>query len=86
MSYATSLRDSIIFIVKETLMVDIADQASLVEQRLLEAALRNSKQNTETAKPTGYCLYCGEPVEGSKRWCSIECRDDFEQDQKLKCR
>ena len=65
-------------------MVDIADQASLVEQSLLEAALHNSRQNTETIKPTGYCLYCGDSVEGDLRWCSVECRDDYERDQKLK--
>lgn len=68
------------------MMADIADQASLVEQSLLEVALRNSRQNTETAKPTGYCLYCGESLGGDLRWCSVECRDDFERDQKLKNR
>ncbi|GAB4303825.1 MAG: hypothetical protein Fur0034_20160 [Desulfuromonadia bacterium] len=28
--------------------------------------------------PTGSCLWCGEPVADHLRWCSVDCRDDWE--------
>lgn len=30
-------------------------------------------------QPTGECLWCGEPVAAHLRWCSAECRDDWER-------
>lgn len=27
----------------------------------------------------GICINCGVAVEGDKRWCSSECRDDWEE-------
>lgn len=29
--------------------------------------------------PTGECLWCGEQVAAHRRWCSPECRDDWER-------
>lgn len=32
----------------------------------------------EGPQPTGYCLFCAEPVEHPRRWCSSDCREDWE--------
>lgn len=35
----------------------------------------------DEAPATGYCLYCGEPLERGRRWCNAECRDAWELEQ-----
>lgn len=32
-------------------------------------------------KGTGKCLYCGEKVDGARRWCCPECRDAWEKER-----
>lgn len=37
------------------------------------------------AEPTGYCLYCHEPLHDKrKRWCDAHCRDDWQRERNLK--
>ena len=58
--------------------IDLANQ----ELEFLERVQR-SKQYKQEAEPTGYCLFCFEPLDDKrKRWCDAECRDAWEKEQK----
>ena len=53
--------------------MDIADQASAIQEQTLAIALSNSKLQQRIAK-TGFCNWCHEETTGS--FCSKECADD----------
>ena len=52
----------------------------LHEKRIADV---RSRAGTLDAVATGYCLNCGESLEGDRRFCDADCRDDW---QKLKRR
>ncbi|MDR3053995.1 MAG: hypothetical protein LBU53_01125 [Zoogloeaceae bacterium] len=58
--------------------MDIADQTQERIERLTEAEQRFGAAKPESPQPTGYCLNCGEPLADMRRWCSADCRDDWE--------
>lgn len=59
-------------------IIDIATENTLAEtERLIRLA---ATQNTIQA--TGKCLFCGE-VSEDKRFCDIDCRDDYDREQTL---
>lgn len=59
-------------------MVDEIDLANEQVQKALDMTMRTI--NTKIAKnDTGLCLWCSEPVEDERRWCSVECRDEHER-------
>ena len=62
--------------------MDIADRAQKDIETL--AALAEHHKQEPTAKETGYCLFCGEPLEKGRRWCDAYCRDDWEKLNKMK--
>jgi hypothetical protein len=57
-------------------MPDLADLAQTQQERL--EACRIARK-PEAPPATGFCLNCGEPLPDDLRWCSIECRDDWER-------
>lgn len=60
--------------------MDIADRA----QKDIEALAKLSEHHVyvPVAKETGYCLFCGEPVEKGRRWCDAECMSFWEREMK----
>ena len=61
--------------------MDEADRA----QMDMEQYSSVRKQQEESPKSTGYCLYCGEKLKNKdQRWCDKDCRDDWEREWKLK--
>ncbi len=66
--------------------MDVCDEAANIEALQLREALRIQKNANTSLIATGYCLYCGEPVKNGIRFCCKECRDDFEEEQKIKQR
>lgn len=56
--------------------MDVADRAQLQIDQQLAAAL--SARKPEGPVATGHCLSCGVEVEAGRRWCSAECRDDWQ--------
>lgn len=46
-----------------------------------EVALAAARAHRLPAGPaaTGSCLWCDEPVASGVRWCSSDCRDDWER-------
>ncbi len=63
-------------------MSDLFDDASETEQLHREMAIKEIR-NKKKALFTGHCLCCNEHIpEG--RFCSSECREDWEMEQKIK--
>ncbi len=58
-------------------MPDLFDLATEREEMDRDIALRVRKP--EGPKPTGVCLWCGEPVEEGRRWCDAFCRNGWER-------
>jgi RNA polymerase-binding transcription factor DksA len=66
-------------------MPDLADLAQIQQERL-ESYTRKARKPA-APQATGYCLHCGEPLPDGRRWCCVECRDDWERmDTILKAR
>lgn len=61
-------------------MSDLADRADWVIQAEI-AASRAKIQQQVRMTPTGYCFYCDEAVTELKRFCDVDCRDDFERER-----
>ena len=61
--------------------MDVVDRAQMEIE--MQDAVRKSEADKKEAEETGYCLYCGEPVEKGRRWCDADCRDGWEKEQKL---
>lgn len=59
-------------------MADDADKADGSMDVLVNAAIKLVSARPPEAKPTGFCLFCGDPVEAGRRWCSEDCYDDWE--------
>jgi len=59
-------------------VADEIDQANDQVQKALDMTMRTV--NTEIKKnTTGKCLWCGELITDTRRWCSVECRDEQER-------
>lgn len=66
-------------------MADIIDDANATADLFLSAALLKQAQVSKV-RPSGIgvCLYCGTDVDGDRRWCDVECRDEWEKERKRK--
>lgn len=50
------------------------------EEQLIRAI---EKARSELTEPTGICLNCEEKLEGTRRFCNAECREDYESRSKV---
>lgn len=65
--------------------MDFCDSSSQYEEIYLKSALDQHKQSINAVeKDTGYCLYCGEKLDHPGKFCSKDCRDDYEHEQRVK--
>ncbi len=64
--------------------MDVVDRAQ--QEIDFSVEHRPAKDTRPEAEETGFCLYCGEPVPNGHRWCSKECHEDWEREQKIKAR
>ncbi len=62
-------------------MSDIADDGNECAELLLNVALANRVHRALI--PTGFCFFCNEPS-GSRLFCDAGCRDDYQEEQRLK--
>lgn len=58
--------------------MDDIDIASAREQMDTQRAIEYARIAKPSATACGHCLFCGEAVEDGVRWCSPDCRDDWE--------
>lgn len=63
-------------------MSDIFDDASDTEQLHREMAIQEIRSKKRHPY-TGHCLCCNEAI-SEGRFCSVECRQDWELEQKIK--
>jgi len=57
---------------------DEIDIANDQVQKALDATMRTV--DTKIGEnDTGECLWCGEPIKDKRRWCSVDCRDEYER-------
>lgn len=56
--------------------MDEADRASARETQQREDAL---KRRYPTLPDTGCCHWCGEITGGGRRFCDVDCRDDWQR-------
>lgn len=56
--------------------MDDLDLAQEIFEKEQEKVLK--ARRPEGPKATGACLYCGEEIED--RWCSVDCRDAYEDE------
>lgn len=52
--------------------------AQKITDMQMEKSIEAARNSQPEAKATGECLFCGEDVKPDVRWCSPECRDDWE--------
>lgn len=51
-------------------------------QRIADAAVEEARDRARRhygTKPVGMCLNCGDKVGEEMRWCSNDCRDDWQR-------
>lgn len=59
-------------------MSDEADKGNDTADLFLKADLSHLKP-VPPAHGIGMCMNCGAAVSGDKRWCDVECREDWER-------
>lgn len=66
--------------------MDDIDRANLQAELILNSEISETKKaSQEEIKRTGYCLYCGNKCKIKKQlFCSPECREDYEKEQRIK--
>ena len=64
-------------------MADEADITADRAERERDAMMRATRK-PEGPRPTGFCIYCAEPVAAALRYCCVECRDDDERERRLR--
>lgn len=58
--------------------MDDIDRAGDLIDMVNEQLIKQARDRPLEAEATGECLFCGEDVKPGVRWCSPECRDDWE--------
>lgn len=61
-------------------MSDEADIANDYLQQMIDTALTNA-HNKATIAPntTGKCIWCEESIDDNRRWCSVDCRNEYQK-------
>lgn len=59
-------------------MADLIDQGNETADIFLEAALSRSKLHPEV-EATGACLNCDHILHNGRRWCDVECMEDWQK-------
>jgi hypothetical protein len=67
----------------DTTLDDDIDIANEYAQKVVDVAIANAHARAETPiNDTGECIWCSNLVKDTRRWCSIECRDEYERHNK----
>lgn len=61
-------------------MSDEADIANDYLQQMIDTALANA-HNKSIVLPntTGKCIWCEEVINDDRRWCSVDCRNEYQK-------
>jgi hypothetical protein len=62
------------------MMGDDADVANDFMQHMIDVGVKNAHDKIKKpSNQTGKCIWCETPVKDDRRWCSTECRNEFEK-------
>jgi hypothetical protein len=64
-------------------MADEVDKANEVAELYLQDALEHRPKPTPIPLGIGMCLWCKSTVRGPGRWCSPECRDEWDLNNRI---
>lgn len=67
-------------------MTDIYDQATEREEQERAICIENARKSTYTLIPVQSCYFCGHVLASGRLFCDVECRDDWEIEQRAKMR
>lgn len=63
--------------------MDPLDYASETAQQFNDSSIKQVRDQVGSRLPAvGQCYYCQEYVDNHLRFCDVECRDDWEMEQK----
>lgn len=60
-------------------MSDEIDAANDLLLKMIDAGIKQAQGEINMHNESGHCIWCGEPVNDSRRWCSADCRNDYER-------
>lgn len=61
-------------------MSDEVDIANELMQQMIDVGVKNAHNKVQNKEnDTGKCIWCERPVKDTRRWCSVECRNEFEK-------
>lgn len=60
-------------------MSDEIDSANELLQKMIDAGIKKANGEINMHNDTGECIWCGEAVDDNRRWCSADCRNDYEK-------
>ena len=61
-------------------MSDEADIANDYLQQMINTALTNAHNKAKIPfNTTGKCIWCEENIDDSRRWCSVDCRNEYQK-------
>ena len=61
-------------------MSDDIDIANDLAQHAIDVGIRNAHDKIKKpSNQTGHCIWCETPLQDDRRWCSVECRNEFEK-------
>lgn len=56
--------------------IDVANENVTIQT---DIAIQNIRNSIKPIEYVGYCLTCGEDVPAPRRWCNVECRDNYDK-------
>lgn len=59
----------------------ILEMAEEFQHEQLVRAIERAR--ADVVEPTGYCLNCEEKLDGTRKFCNAECREDYESRAKV---
>ncbi len=60
-------------------MSDEIDAANDLLLKMIDAGIKQAQGEINMHNESGQCIWCGEPVDDGRRWCSADCRNDYER-------
>lgn len=65
--------------------MDDADRAEeTIEQAMADALAAVRRAQAGGPRAVGLCLYCGEPLPDSMRFCDPDCRDAYDHERRVR--
>lgn len=61
--------------------MDVLDKTQQDMEAIEALSWKYKAHDVKDAEETGFCLYCGEPVQKGRRWCDKTCQEAWSYEQ-----